>query len=1299
MSYIIWNARGLGNPKAIHNLHRLIADEDPSLLFLCETKLVSGQCRNFKYTFGFEGCFVQDCIGRKGGLILLWKDPLKVEIKSCSAGHIDAIIDHNLRTWRFTGFYGSPTVEGRVASWQLLQRLGSLPELCHLPWLVGGDFNEVLYDHEKKGGRPRSLSQMQSFQEALDHCCLRNITGTGEFFTWANKQLGSDFIQERLDLSDKMGAVVNGLQRCAKETDAWGFKKYGKVKKQIADLRKNIEAKKTDNDHGPCMLEISNMEKHLECLLDKEEIYWKQRSRMDWLTHGDRNSKFFHHKASERRKKNFVEGIKNEEGEWCTDIDSIGNAVTDYFDKLFSSSNPSVLDMDTVLSCVKPRVSQCMNEHLSRPFTGDEIRTALADMPPTKSPGPDGMPGLFFQKYWDIVGDEITEAALLVLNNEGDIHQWNQTLITLIPKIQSPTQVSDFRPISLCNVVYKLVSRTITNRFSRILDEVIGDQQSAFVPGRLITDNVLLGFETMHWLRQHRGGNTGYAALKLDMSKAYDRVEWSFLEGMMLRLGFADSWVKLIMRCVRSVSYSFLINRQVSGAVIPHRGLRQGDPLSPYLFVLCAHGLSEMLACFEERKLFTGIKIASGCPSISHLFFADDSLIFCKAKLSEATHLKSCLNSYAKASGQLINFDKSAFSFSPNTRGDDKITICSVFGVNQVQSHELYLGLPTFSMKNKRIQFGYVRDRVIRKLQGWKERTFSQGGKEVLLKSVVQSIPTYTMSCFILPDSIIQDIEAACARFWWGSSADHKKVHWKRWIDLCKPKSEGGLGFRHLAHFNQALLGKQVWRFLQRPNSLLYRVFKAKYFHSSTIWHASANSKASYVWKSILWGRNLVAKGIRWRVGDGRSISVYNSRWIPTPHSFMVNSPRTLPADSLVSELLDNAGRWNTQLIRDSFLDFEAKKILQIPRSSLNLADSYCWHFDNKGLYSVRSAYKLALHTDCVLEPTSSSSQASNLWNFLWQASIPPKVKIFWWRALHNIIPTSWNLRVHHVPTDLKCSLCGSGIETTVHSLFLCPKVKFIWKKSGMVDCLSAARSGNMVDVAFWAKDHLSSENFELFAMYTWEVWNLRNSWTHGKEAVLKGNELRWIPDYLSSFKACRSTMHSLPRSPQPRCWTAPLPGQLRLDVDAAFDADTKCFGLGAVIRDNTGSLIVAGVWPGQQASSVGMAELLAVKAGLKMAKDYEQSSLIVYCDAINEVAKLQMIDLPANEDGIVLSDIKQLASTLNVVSFNYSPRICNGVAHCLAKNALHRLNTEFWLDAFQPSWLVSVLLADFNAS
>ena len=195
----------------------------------------------------------------------------------------------------------------------------------------------------------------------------------------------------------------------------------------------------------------------------------------------------------------------------------------EYFRGLFSTSNPQAINQ--VLHNVTPTVTQNMNKVLLQKFTGKEVHDALFQMHPTKAPGPDGMNALFYQKFWHIVGIDITDAILEFLNNGQLLKSVNYTQISLILKIKSPELMSQFRPISLCNVLYKIISKVLANRFKTVLTHVISDSQSAFVPGRLITDNILVAFESLHYMKTKRQGRTTHMAVKLDMSKAYDRVE------------------------------------------------------------------------------------------------------------------------------------------------------------------------------------------------------------------------------------------------------------------------------------------------------------------------------------------------------------------------------------------------------------------------------------------------------------------------------------------------------------------------------------------------------------------------------------------------------------------------------------------------------------------------------------------------------------------------------------------------------------------------------------------------------
>ena len=316
-------------------------------------------------------------------------------------------------------------------------------------------------------------------------------------------------------------------------------------------------------------------------------------------------------------------------------------------------------------------------------------------MHPKQSPGPDSMPPLFYEHFWSLSGDCGTKAVLDYLNLSIIPLKFNETHIILIPKVKNPTKITQYKPISLSNVISRLASKVIANRLKRFLPKIISEHQSAFMADRFITDNVLVTFETMHYLNQKRNGKIGEMALMLDMSKAFDKVEWGCFRDIMHKMGFDKKRVNLIMQCVTLVTYSIKLNGKPRDHIIPSRGLRQGDPTSPFLFLFCVEGLSSLFQQATATGLLKGVAACPLGPQISHLFFTDDSIILCQATREDCSHLEQILETYEHASRQKINREKTSLFFNQNTTQDLQEEIKQCFGAEVIQQHEIYLGLPS----------------------------------------------------------------------------------------------------------------------------------------------------------------------------------------------------------------------------------------------------------------------------------------------------------------------------------------------------------------------------------------------------------------------------------------------------------------------------------------------------------------------------------------------------------------------------------------------------------------------------
>uniref|UniRef100_A0A5B7BI34 Reverse transcriptase domain-containing protein n=1 Tax=Davidia involucrata TaxID=16924 RepID=A0A5B7BI34_DAVIN len=443
---------------------------------------------------------------------------------------------------------------------------------------------------------------------------------------------------------------------------------------------------------------------------------------------------------------------------------------------------------------------------LEQPFTEEEIEGALSSCDGDKAPCPDGFSLAFFKHYWGVIREDIMVVFRSFLEKGSFERSLNASFIALIPKKEDVENIKDFRPISLVEGVDKLLAKVLANGLKRVLGKVISASQNAFVGGRQILDAVLVTNECID--ARKKSGHNGLIC-KLDIEKVYDHVNWDFLLSLLRKMGFGARWRGWMGWCISMVSMSVLVNGSLIGFFGTSRDLRQGDLLSPFLFVVIMEALSKMLAKAVEGGLLGGFNVSNGLGGnsvINHLLFADDTLMFYGVEDQQLRYLRSVLLCFEAVSGLKVNLIKSELIPIGEVQGIEELRW--TLGCRLGSLSSAYLGLPLEAFLRSKSFWDPVIDHFQKRLAGWKGEYLSKGGKLTLIKSTLSSLSTYFMSLFLIPCSVVRRLEKLQRNFLWGGWEDERKMHFMGWERIKHPIWEGGLGIKDLRTFNKALLGK-----------------------------------------------------------------------------------------------------------------------------------------------------------------------------------------------------------------------------------------------------------------------------------------------------------------------------------------------------------------------------------------------------------------------------------------------------------------------------------------------------------
>jgi hypothetical protein len=705
------------------------------------------------------------------------------------------------------------------------------------------------------------------------------------------------------------------------------------------------------------------LERDLEQIYLMEESYWKQRARKHWLLAGDSNSKFFHQFANGRRRKGTIYSIQSEQGQ-LTNQEDIMAHIVQFYKQLFGGVDVRHIKLSTNFWTEDRKLSEANSLCLIKAFSMEEIKQAIFDMKQEAAPGPNGYGASFLQHFWESIKDNYHRMFVDFYNGDLDIKRLNYGVITLVPKVKDAITIKQYRPICLLNVDYKGFTKVLTERLTPVAKEVTGFNQTGFIQGRNILEGVVILHEVIHELSHKKKKGL---ILKNDFEKAYDRVRWDFLEEVLQGKRFPPKWIQWVMQMVQGGWVCVNVNGTRGPYFRTLRGLRQGDPLSPLLFNLVADSLSAMLDKAVSKHLIRGVVEHLVPDGISHIQYVDDTVIMIDGSDNSITNLKILLYCFEWLSGLKINYHKSEvilFGFNQ----EDKERKANMLNCRLGELPIKYLGIPISNTVLGMGAFQGVLNKMIKRLDPWKGKHMTSGGRLILTNSCLSSLPMYVMGFYSLPKGLHCKMDTIRSSFFWRGADDVFKYHMAKWISICKPKIHGGLGIINTEIMNQCLLTKWIWKIEAGSTDLWCRLVKAKYMHSGNFF-CSDQKGTSQFWSGLHKVKHMFKWGAEYRVFKGDKIRFWQDLWIGnTPLNIQYSSLYEISNNQqdLVCDVWDGDD-WSLSFRRnlhgvliEDWMSLQ--QLLGEVQLDISREDSVRWVLDKSFQYTTKSLYQLLTH-------------------------------------------------------------------------------------------------------------------------------------------------------------------------------------------------------------------------------------------------------------------------------------------------------------------------------------------------